>query len=67
MAWVVIRGGKVRVPYGTLSHKLLTLEFTRLEPKVVDKKFYARGIGIVREISVSGAKETAELYRIKRP
>jgi hypothetical protein len=67
MAWVINRGGHVRVPYGRLGPKLVTLEFSRLEPKVVDKKVYVRGFGIVREIGLTGPKETAELYRVKRP
>jgi len=66
-AWVLARGGHVRVPYGRLGHKLVTLEWTPLEPKVVDKKIYARGFGIVREIGLTGAKETAELVRVHRP
>ena len=66
-AWVLARGGHVRVPLGRLSHKLATLEWTPLEPKVVDKKVYARGYGIAREVSLTGPKETALLVRVKRP
>jgi len=67
MAWVVKRGGSVRVPYGRVDHVLLTLEWSRLEPQVVDKKFYARGFGIVREASASGPREILELVGVHRP
>ena len=66
-AWILSRGGHVRVPLGRLNHKLATLEWSPLEPKVVDKKVYARGYGIAREVSLTGAKETALLVRVKRP
>ena len=66
-AWILTRGGSVTVPYGTLRHALVTMEWTPLEPNVVDRKVYARGIGIVREVSMSGPLETAELSRVIRP
>jgi hypothetical protein len=67
MAWVVHRGGSVRVPYGEVHHVLLSLEWTRLEPSVIDRKYYAKGIGIVREASASGPNETSELVSVQRP
>jgi hypothetical protein len=66
-SWFVKRGGSVGVPYGKLHHKLVSFEWSRLEPKVVDKKVYARGYGIVQEVSRSGPHETAELVRVHRP
>jgi hypothetical protein len=66
-AWIVKRGGTVRAPIGKLRHKLVTFEWSRLEPGVLDKKVYARGYGIVREVSLTGPKETALLVRVKRP
>jgi hypothetical protein len=64
-AWVVQRGGHVRVPYGVVRHILFTLEWSRLEPNVIDRKDYAPGIGIVKEISASGPHETAFLVRVR--
>jgi hypothetical protein len=64
MAWVVRRRASLQVPYGRVKGVVLTLEWTRLEPNVVDKKFYGKGIGIVREASMAGAKETATLVRV---
>jgi hypothetical protein len=66
-AWILHRGGSVRVPYGLIHPALLTMEWTPLEPNVVDKKWYGRGIGIVKEQSVAGGQETADLVRVTRP
>ncbi|HXJ62935.1 MAG TPA: hypothetical protein VNN79_04195 [Actinomycetota bacterium] len=66
-AWVLRRGGSIDVPLGTLHHVLLTLEWTRLEPNVIDRKYYAKGFGIVREASATGPLETSELVSVHRP
>jgi hypothetical protein len=66
-AWLVKRGGSVGVPYGKLHHKLVSFEWSRIEPRVVDKKVYARGFGIVQEVSKSGPHETADLVQVHRP
>ena len=63
-AWTVIRGGTFTVPAGTVRHILVSLEFTRLEPGVIDQKIYAPGIGIVLERAVRGPAETARLVRV---
>ena len=63
-AWILSRGTSLTVPYGRLHDVLRTMEWTRLEPKVVDEKYYARGIGIVDEETVAGGEETAELVSI---
>ena len=67
MFWIVSLGESVAVPYGPFSNALLTLEWTRLEPKVIDKKFYASGIGLVLEASASGPNERAGLVSIAKP
>jgi hypothetical protein len=63
-AWVVSRGTSLTVPYGRVDNVLRTIEFTQLEPKVVDEKYYAPGIGIVYEVSVAGGQEVAKLVRV---
>ena len=67
MAWVVRRGGSIRVPLRTVHHILVTLEWSRLEPQVIDRKIYARGLGIVREVSATGPREILELVAVHRP
>jgi hypothetical protein len=51
----------VRVPAGSYSSAMLTKEWTPLEPDVLDHKYYVRGIGEVREVSVRGATEALNL------
>jgi hypothetical protein len=63
-AWIVSRGTSLTVPYGTVDNVLRTIEFTQLEPKVVDEKYYAPGIGIVYEVTVAGGQEVAKLVRV---
>ncbi|MDR2987050.1 MAG: hypothetical protein LBV34_19655 [Nocardiopsaceae bacterium] len=63
-AWTVIRGGKLNVPAGKFRHVLTSLEFSRLEPGVIDQKIYAPGIGILREQAVRGPTEVATLVRV---
>ncbi len=64
MAWVVRRGGSVDVPFGTVHRALWTLEFSPVEPDVVDRKVYGPGVGIVLEVSMSGGHEVAKLVRV---
>jgi hypothetical protein len=64
MAWIVDRGGSVTVPYGTVDEVIRSVEVTRLEPSVVDRKVYAPGLGIVREIALAGDTELAELVKV---
>lgn len=66
-AWVVSRGGSVRVPFGRLHRVLRTLEFTQLEPGTVDEKLYAPGLGIVLERTMAGGNEYAKLIRVTDP
>jgi hypothetical protein len=66
-AWVLSLGNAITVPYGRLHHVLLTMEWSRLEPDVVDEKYYARGIGLVAEIAVAGDQEVAKLVQFETP
>jgi hypothetical protein len=66
-AWVIQTGMHVDVPYGPLDGVLRTMEWARIEPKVVDMKFYAPGIGIVLEKALSGGQEVAELVKVSGP
>ncbi len=64
--WLVDLGQRVSVPYGTFRHAALTLEWSRLEPFVIDRKSYVKGIGVVKEISAEGPREVANLVRFRR-
>jgi hypothetical protein len=63
---VVSLHASVRVPWGHSSAALLTKEWTPLEPRVVDHKFYVRGIGTVLEQTVKGGDERNELVSVTR-
>jgi hypothetical protein len=63
-AWILTRSGSVVVPFGRLHRTLLTMEWSPLEPDVVDQKTYAPGIGIVSERTIAGGQEVAELVAV---
>ncbi len=65
--WLVDLGQRVTVPAGTFTHAALTLEWSRLEPNVIDRKDYVRGIGVVREQAAQGPAEVAGLVRFVHP
>jgi hypothetical protein len=65
-AWIVQNDAAVRVPAGAFPHAVRSLEWSRLEPGVVSVKFYAAGVGIVREHDVAGGNETFELVSVTR-
>jgi hypothetical protein len=56
LAWVVGRGGS--------KHLLRTLEFSPLEPSIVERKVYKPGVGVVSEQQLSGGHETLSLVRV---
>jgi hypothetical protein len=59
----------VRVPWIASREALRTRERTRLEPGVVDGKFYLKGIGAVKEVQLRGPgpRELLELASFSRP
>ena len=65
-ATVLSLGMRARVPYGFFDHLLITKEWTPLEPSVLEHKFYARGVGPVLAITVSGGSGREELLRFDR-
>ena len=54
LAWVVGRGGS----------RLRTLEFSPLEPSIVERKVYKRGVGVIAEQQLSGGHETLSLVHV---
>jgi len=63
-AWIIGRGGSLRVPYGVVHDVLTSLEHTALEPDVIDEKAYAPGLGIVLERAIAGGQEVAKLVSV---
>jgi hypothetical protein len=64
MAKVLSLDKSTCVPYGCLHHLLLTKEWTPLEPGVAEHKYYAKDVGFIRGVTVTGGKEHTELVRI---
>jgi hypothetical protein len=52
---------KVEVPFGAFADVLMTKDYTPLEPDVLEHKFYARGVGVVLALAISGGSDREEL------
>jgi hypothetical protein len=57
---------QAEVPVGHFKHVVLTKEWNPLEPKVLEYKLYARGIGPVLALTVSGGGDREELVSFHR-
>ena len=63
----IIRVGETRTtPTGSYNDVVVVAERTRLEPKIVEHKEYAPGIGLITENVIKGADEKSHLARIER-
>jgi hypothetical protein len=65
-AEVVSLTAEARVPYGSFDDVLMTEEHTPLEPKLRERKFYARGVGPVLAVTVSGGSGREVLVAFER-
>jgi hypothetical protein len=54
----------VNVPFGTFSNCLQTAEWNPLEPGIVEHKFYAPGVGLLRALAVKGESGYEDLSEI---
>jgi hypothetical protein len=52
---------RAEVPFGSFEDVLMTKDWTPLDPKILEHKFYARGIGPVLAVTVSGGSDREEL------
>jgi hypothetical protein len=53
-----------QVPFGHFRDAVLVKEFTPLHPRVLEYKLYAKGVGMVLAIAVSGGSDREELVRM---
>jgi hypothetical protein len=60
-ASIIGLNGLAKVPYGRFEHCVQTRNFSGIEPNVIEEKLYARSVGILLEITVSGGSDRAEL------
>ncbi len=63
---ILSKKARVQVPALSSKRALKTREWTPLEPSVISKKYYVRGIGTVREVDVKGSDEHLELVSVQR-
>ncbi|KQY63900.1 hypothetical protein [Nocardioides sp. Root140] len=56
------RHPQVPATYGAL---VVTRDTTPLEPKLVERKYYARGVGVVHEETVRGGRESVRLVSVR--
>ena len=54
-------GDHVDVPAGSFDDVVVTRDWNPLEPDVIEQKYYAPGVGVVREDTVAGGQETSDL------
>jgi hypothetical protein len=54
---------QAEVPAGHFKRVLMTKDLNPLEPKILEFKFYARGVGPVLAVSASGGSDREELLR----
>ncbi len=66
MAEVLSLHGVADVPYGFFEGCLVTKDYSLLNSKFVEDKWYARGIGFVKETMVKGGTDIIELVSITR-
>lgn len=64
---VLLLSASANVRYGSFENALLAAEWTPLEPEVLVEKYYAKGIGLVKEIMLTGGTEGIELVSVKKP
>ncbi len=58
---------QAQVPYGLFGDALLTRNTTPLHPEIVEYKLYAKGIGAVLILGISGGNDREELVRFTPP
>lgn len=63
---IVSLSARVNVPYVSSSRAMLTREWTPLEPGLVDRKYYVRGLGLVRDETAKGPPEHVVLVTVTR-
>jgi hypothetical protein len=57
---------KVEVPFGSFDAVLMTKDTTPLEPDVLEHKFYAKGVGPVLVLAISGGSGREELLSFRQ-
>lgn len=64
MGEVMRVGETMTVPFGSFADVVQTKDWTPLEPKALEHKFYAPGVGLIKELDVNSG-ETIELIEVR--
>jgi hypothetical protein len=59
-------GEQAEASAGHFSDVVITKEFVPLEPRVLELKFFAKGVGPVQAIGISGGRDREDLVRFRR-
>ena len=51
----------VTVPYGAFEGVVQTRDFSSLDPDLQERKFYASGVGVIKEVDVNTGEEVVLL------
>jgi hypothetical protein len=57
---------QAQVPFGHFRPVIMTRDTTPLQPRVLEYKFYAEGIGVVLAVGISGGSDREQLVRFRR-
>lgn len=57
---------RAEVPFGRFDHLLMTKDYTPLEPSLLEHKFYAKGVGPVLVVGISGGSGREELLSFRQ-
>jgi len=57
---------QVQAPFGHFKPALLTKEFTPVEPKALEYKLYAKGVGLIASVGVSGDIDREDLLTYRK-
>lgn len=58
-------GESLEVPFGSFADVLVTEDFTPLEPGIVELKYYAPGVGLVMEETITGGSKGIQLIEVR--
>jgi hypothetical protein len=61
MAEIARIGETVSVPFGEFEEVVVITEWTPLSPDTVEEKYYAAGVGMIKEAATRGGSGGAEL------
>lgn len=57
---------QAQVPFGHFTKVLMTRDLNPLKPKILEYKFYARGVGPVLAVGISGGSDREELVSYRK-